>query len=110
MDERRSYQRKTLRCKVLLRVDERILSTHSIDISSGGMSVICDINLPPRKNGEVYFYMPITAFESEPFRAEVTLTNSAYSHSDGGFRIGLNFRKMSQRALTTLTSFLDRRS
>ncbi len=71
--------------------------------------MICDINVPSKTAGEVYFYMPADTYGSEPFRADVFTANCSYSNSDGGFRLGLNFRRISQQAVSTLTQFLDRR-
>ncbi len=105
-DERRSMKRKPIRCKVLLRCDEKIIPSQGMDISMGGLSIVIDVNLPPKKPGEVYFYMPLSLMDTPPFRAEVITLHGAYSHQDGGFRLGLKFQRMSKQSLETLAMFL----
>ncbi|NNM52161.1 MAG: PilZ domain-containing protein [Pseudomonadales bacterium] len=105
-DERRTAQRKPIRCRVLLRFDGKIIPSQGMDISVGGLSVVTEINLPPKKVGEIYFYMPLSLADSPPFRAQTITLHGAYSHSDGGFRLGLKFQRMSKQSLSILSQFL----
>lgn len=105
--ERRTHGRHAIHTEVILDLaDSRRLVGRTLDVGKGGMGIVADINPPYGSTFKVRVLLPTRPRGAGIFEAEVRAVNSIYTSRDGGFRIGVQFVKVSPEAEDVLNRFL----
>ena len=105
--DRRTEARKPLRVRVRLRLAGHApTELRSVDLSSGGMGLVADVNLPLGLAGDVGFTLRFPNGSSLDVQADATIIHSVFSSSHDGFIIGLQFREPSADLQAALRRYL----
>lgn len=106
--EQRNHLRKMFRSAAQIRTPNgELLQVHTLDISVGGLSVVASVNPKPNTTYIVYFNIPIKPFGRITAEAQAMVVHSIFSSSESGFRIGLQFNKLSPEAYAAITQFVN---
>lgn len=90
-DERRNHERRILRVQAELILTGRPpLAVRTMDISEGGLSVLCPINLPARTECTVKVSLPVPPTGRKPVELRAVVRYSILSSSGGGFQLGMS--------------------
>ena len=90
-DERRSQERRILRVQAELIIAGRpSMSVRTMDISEGGISVLCAVNLPARTECTVRVSLPIPPTGRKPVELRAVVRYSILSSTGGGFQLGMS--------------------
>jgi hypothetical protein len=107
ISERRAEDRHLFRTEVLILVPgggQYIGQT--LDIGTGGMAIVCDINPPQGFELTIRLTTPARSRGSLTFEARATVANCVLAGRDGGFRIGLAFVSLDAAANAALAGIL----
>ncbi len=78
------------------------LVARSVDIGTGGMGLVADVNPPIGSWFMVKTLLPLRPRGGVIFEAEVRVMNSIYKSQDGGFRLGVQFVDLKSEAWDVL--------
>ncbi len=89
-DDRRHQERRILRVQAELhRPGHAPLAVRTIDISEGGISVLCPLNLPARTECTIRTSLPIPPTGRKPVELSAVVRYSILSSCGGGFQLGM---------------------
>jgi hypothetical protein len=90
-DERRTQERRILRVQAELLIAGRPpMSVRTMDISEGGLSVLCAVNLPARTECTVRMSLPVPPTNRKAVELRAVVRYSVLSSSGGGFQLGMS--------------------
>lgn len=86
--------------------DGRTVPAWTLDISKSGAGVVSDLNMPVGSVVTLRMNIPARPSGSALFEAKATVANCTLAARNSGFRLGLEFRPLSDDALTALQGIL----
>jgi len=90
-DERRNHERRILKVQAELLITGRPpLAVRTMDISEGGISVLCPTNLPARTECTVRMSLPVPPTGRKLIELRAVVRYSILSSSGGGFQLGMS--------------------
>lgn len=106
---RRTHQRHPLRVGVALVFDNGYrIEARSLDISSGGLGVVTDTNVPVGVRLTIDMHLPVAPSGAVAFTAQAFVVNTVLAGEDGGFRLGLQFLALDAGCRDALARHLKR--
>jgi c-di-GMP-binding flagellar brake protein YcgR len=104
--ENRQATRKAIYCKVLLKQQNgSIIETKACDISTGGMALIADVNLPTGQACALQFSIQTLGEPPHVLQLEAQVMHSILAK--GGFRIGLRFTTPDAQTTAHIQRFVN---
>ncbi|MES2205235.1 MAG: PilZ domain-containing protein [Pseudomonadota bacterium] len=104
--EQRRYTRKTLSAMIKITLpDGGIVNAVGLDISSDGIGFISVAQLFPNKFYTVDFDIVLYS-KKEHISAVVQVVHSAFNEKKIGYRIGVQFKEITEEALSFVSVFL----
>ncbi len=106
--ERREHERKPMRGQARITINNKppiIVST--LDIGIGGMAVVSDLNIAAKQACKIEFNILLRKTgEYCGVRTLVMVTYSAFSNSEQGFKLGLQFMGLSDHGRAAVRQYL----
>jgi hypothetical protein len=103
--DKRQAERRPFFCKVQLRANTQSIECRSLDISTGGIAVIADVNLPLGQNCRLQFPLPTPDGHDRPVELHGRVLNTVLTKH--GFRLGLGFVGTDMPTQEMLKRFLN---
>ncbi|MDE2600082.1 MAG: PilZ domain-containing protein [Rhodocyclaceae bacterium] len=103
-DEKRQSVRRPLFCKVRLIFARESVGGRALDISTGGLAVVADINPPTGETCTASFPLPAPDGTSQELTLQATVLHTVLTHE--GFRLGLRFMHADEQAQRLLKRFV----
>ena len=104
--DRRQQGRRTLRGTAYLLLPGREpLGVRMLDISIAGLSIAAAANAPPNASCGIRFSVP-SGGESVQIETQVTVNHSVFSRTEDGFRIGLQFKRLTDAQTSAIKKFV----
>ena len=89
--ERRVQPRRVLRVQAELHIAGRPpMSVRTMDISEGGLSVLCLVSLPAHTECVVHLPLPVPPSGRKPLKLRAIVLYSILSSGGGGFQLGMS--------------------
>ncbi|MDH4416486.1 MAG: PilZ domain-containing protein [Acidovorax sp.] len=106
-DERRTQERRILRVQAELLVPGRpAMPVRTVDISEGGVSVLCTVNLSTRTECTVRLPLPVPPTGRKQLELRAVVLYSILSSSGGGFQLGMNVLSMDEATRNAIKQFV----
>jgi hypothetical protein len=106
-DERRLVERKPLRVRVRVTLAGRPeMEVRSVDVSTGGMSLVVDVNLAPATPCNLSFTLLLPDGSMHKVQIAATVAHCTYSGQRSGFVIGLQFKGASEELKGLLQRYM----
>jgi hypothetical protein len=108
-EERRVYERKTLRgpARIVLRGTPATI-VRMLDISLGGACILTEFNVPTKKSFQLEFNILVRKTNAVAgIRVSSIVTHVAFSNSEGGFKIGLQFLGLTDLQRQLIHQYMD---
>jgi len=103
--ERRQQGRRALRGTAYLLLPGREpLAVRMLDISIAGVSIAAAANAPPNASCGIRFSVP-SGGESVQIETQVVVNHSVFSRTEDGFRIGLQFKRLTDSQASAIKKF-----
>ena len=104
--DRRQQGRRALRGTAYLLLPGREpLAVRMLDVSIAGVSIAAAANAPPNASCGVRFSVP-SGLESVQIETQVTVNHSVFSRTEDGFRIGLQFKRLTDSQANAIKKFV----
>ena len=96
-DERRQVERKPLRVRVRVALAGKPeMEVRSVDVSTGGMSLVVDVSLAPTTSCNLSFTLLLSDGSMHKVQIAAVVAHCTYSGQRSGFVIGLQFKGASE--------------
>ncbi len=106
-DERRNHERRILRVQAELLITGRApMAVRTMDISEGGISVLCPVNLPARTECTVRVSLPVPPTGRKPVELRAVVRYSILSSSGGGFQLGMSVPMTDESTRAAITLYI----
>ena len=106
-DERRQVERKPLRVRVRMTLAGKPdMEVRAVDVSTAGMSLVVDVNLPPATSCNLTFLLPLPDGGMHPVQVAAVIAHCTYSGQRMGFVIGLQFKGASEDLKAALLRYM----
>ena len=104
-DEKRQSERRPLFCKVQLMFARQAVGARALDVSTGGLAVVADINAPVGQACTVSFPLSAPDGTSRDLTLQASVLHSVLTHD--GFRLGLRFMQPDDPTKRLLKRYVD---
>lgn len=105
--EKRVTPRKHFRTHATLRSAGKVFTVRTLDVSLGGMAIVCDFNLPAGMSAELAFNVPLaTGRNVVPVQVKAIVVHSMFSGSEDGFKTGLKFTGLDDASAAALKQYI----
>ncbi len=106
-DERRTQERRILRVQAELLVPGRpAMQVRTVDISEGGVSVLCTVNLPARTDCTVRLPLPVPPTGRKQVELRAVVLYSILSSSGGGFQLGMSLASLDEATRAAIKQYV----
>jgi c-di-GMP-binding flagellar brake protein YcgR len=106
-DERRQVERKSLRVRVRVALAGKPdMEVRAVDVSTGGMSLVVDLNLAPATSCHLSFMLPLPDGGMHQVQIAAVIAHCTYSGQRSGFVIGLQFKGASEDLKAALLRYV----
>ena len=97
--ERRQEERRALRVAARVSLGPgQVFEVRTADVSSSGLGIVASANPKPGVTFKIEFVLPLRPSGTLNVEATVKVMHSVLARQEGGFKIGLQFLKLSEGA------------
>ena len=105
--ERREYTRVMLRANGRLTAPNgESFKVRALDISAGGVAAVAQSNLKEGSVFRINLPLPLRPQGTIALEADVEVMHSIFSNQEDGFKLGLRFTKLEQKASSAIMAFV----